>query len=452
MITVLKNRRNKILIYASCIAFFGLMSVLHWNMSLDLSDDGIFKEVLKNQTLAQHISNLYFVTNGKIFPDSMAAIFTYLNPVIWKTVNIVILFIIAVCIQKLFVPSRSIALCLFAVFLLDFGLLPSAGYVATSANYVWTSAATLIALLPLKYADRFRRYLWMYPICMLAGIYAGNQELSGAVVVTVYTLYVGESLFAKTKICRYIWIQYGISVLSLIFLLTAPGHINRSSAYHKFCIPEYLTLDFFEKFIRGITSTASVIITGQTFIWPLFCFLLMLAVWIKNRNKFIRFVSLVPLAGSLILGNFQKYLLPEKIINRLSYYTSWSYSVPDYRYIDAITYTKWYSYIPLAAALILLGLVVLQILWAFGKTKKGIVLFLTFAAGFCTRITMGFSPTLYGSSFRTFIFLYIALGICIVMLLDEIMKSKDRVKVLLGIGAAGICAAFTYIGSLQSIL
>ena len=47
MITVLKNRQNKVLIYASCIAFFGLMSVLHWNMSLDLSDDGIFKEVLK---------------------------------------------------------------------------------------------------------------------------------------------------------------------------------------------------------------------------------------------------------------------------------------------------------------------------------------------------------------------------------------------------------------------
>ena len=223
MITVLKNRRNKILIYASCIAFFGLMSVLHWNMSLDLSDDGIFKEVLKNQTLAQHISNLYFVTNGKIFPDSMAAIFTYLNPVIWKTVNIVILFIIAVCIQKLFVPSRSIALCLFAVFLLDFGLLPSAGYVATSANYVWTSAAALIALLPLKYADRFRRCPWMYPICMLAGIYAGNQELSGAVVVTVYTLYVGECLFEKAKICRYIWIQYGISVLSLIFFAYSAG-------------------------------------------------------------------------------------------------------------------------------------------------------------------------------------------------------------------------------------
>ena len=133
---------------------------------------------------------------------------------------------------------------------------------------------------------------------------------------------------------------------------------------------ELASHDFFEKFIRGITSTASVIITGQTFIWPLFCFLLMLAVWIKNRNKFIRFVSLVPLAGSLILGNFQKYLMPEKIINRLSYYTSWSYSVPDYRYIDAITYTKWYSYIPLAAALILLGLVVLQILWALEKTKK----------------------------------------------------------------------------------
>lgn len=434
------------------MAFFILMAILHWNMSLDVSDDGIFKDVLNNITLREHISNLYFITNGKIFPDSMAAIFTYLNPIIWKTLNIAILFLIAVCIHKLFVPSKPLVLCTVVIFLMDFNLLPSAGYVATSANYVWTSAATLVSLLPLKYAGKFVKCPWMYPICIIAGIYAGNQELSGAIVVTVYTLFLGACLVKREKFYKYIWVQYGVSILSLVFLFTAPGHINRSSAYHQFCIPEYLTLDFYEKFIRGITSTASVIVTGQTLIWPLFCFLLMLVVWIKNKEPMIRLLSVIPIAGSLILGNFQKILLPEKVIDKFSYYTSWSYSVPDYRSIDAVTYTKWYSYIPLLTALILLGLVVLQIAWAFGKTKKGIILFLTFAAGFCTRIAMGFSPTIYGSSFRTFIFLYIALGICIVMLLDEIITSKDRIKLLLGGIAAGICVIATYIGSLQGIL
>lgn len=431
--------------------FLVLMALLHREMSLDISDDGIFKEILKEKTLAEHMSTLYFSLNGKVFPDTLAAVFTYLPPVVWKALDAAVLLGIVLCVRKLFAPSAPAALCMVPVLLLDFGLLPSAGYVATSVNYLWTSAAALAALLPLKYADRFPGCPAMYPVCAAAGIYAGNHELSGAIVVTVYTLFLGAALYKKNTVSRYLWFQYFLAILGLVFLFTAPGHVHRESVYNIFCIPDYLALDPLEKLARGVTSTAAVILTGHTVIWPLFCYLLALAVWLRNRQPFIRLLSLVPLASCLVLGNFQRFL-PEPAREALSYRASWSFSMPDYRYIDAVSYPSWRAYLPLAAALLVLGLAVLEIFWAFGRGKEGICLFLTFAAGFCTRLAMGFSPTLYGSYYRTFIFLYLALGICIVMLTDRLLRSGDRLKAGLGAAAVCICVAYTYYGSMQGIL
>ena len=53
---------------------------LHVGMSLCVSDDSVFKEILNNKTIKEHVVWLYMESNGKIFPDTMAAIFTYINP------------------------------------------------------------------------------------------------------------------------------------------------------------------------------------------------------------------------------------------------------------------------------------------------------------------------------------------------------------------------------------
>lgn len=447
----LNTDQSKIKRYTVYLLFLVLMIILHWNMSLNISDDAIFGEELKHETLLEHISHLYFITNGKVFADTMAAIFASINPFIWKALNIAMLFLMIICIDRLFITSRKIILSCFVILLLNFKFLVSAGYVASSVNYIWSSTALLISLLPLKYAYQFEKKPALFFGCWLAGLYAGNQEQSGAIITTVYTLFIVFCLVKKTRIHKYVWVQYIISILSLLFLFTAPGHTHKATTYNVFFIPDYLSLDIFEKVIRGFTSTAAVIITGQTIIWPLFCFLLMLIVWMRNKGVLIRLVSLFPLAASLLLGNFQD-ILPVNVIDKFSYYATWSFHMPDYTYIDASTYTKWQFYVPLVVSLVISGLVLLQILWAFGTETRGIIFFLIFAAGFCSRIIMGFSPTLYGAHYRTFIFLYLALGICIAIMLDELFIKKERVKAMIGFLVTFLCAAATYSDSLKSIM
>lgn len=382
----------------SYFVFILLMFILHWNMSLNVSDDSVFSEVLKNETLLEHISSLYFVENGKVFPDTLAAIFTYINPIIWKICNIFILLIIAVCINKLFLLRNTKLFGCIVVLLFPFSLLTSAGYVATSVNYVWSTAALLVALIPLKYVQQLHTKPVLYVACIFACIYASNQEQSGAILVTVYLIFIIYSICTKRKIYRYIWIQFIISILGVVFVFSAPGHIKRSQLYTIFNQPDFLTLDFFEKLIRGFTSTSAVIITGQYLIWPLLCLMLLLVIWIRRQEIYIRLLAVIPVLSSLCLGVFQDYM-PMKIRQLFSFYPSWGYSMPDYMYIDASTYTQAKYYIPLFISLILLGLVILEIFWAFGNELKGIIIFLTFSAGICTRVIMGFSPTLYGSIF-----------------------------------------------------
>lgn len=446
----LDRNQNKIERYAVYLLFLVLMVILHWNMSLNISDDAIFGEELKHETLLEHISHLYFTTNGKVFADTMAAIFTSIHPFVWKALNITMLFLIIICIEKLFIMSKKNILSCFVILLLNFKFLISAGYVASSVNYIWSSAALLVSLLPLKYVRWFEQKPALLIGCWLAGLYAGNQEQAGTILTTVYTLFIVFHLIKKNRVHKYIWVQYVISILSLLLLFTAPGHANKATTYNIFCIPDYLSLDVIEKMIRGFTSTAAVIITGQTVIWPLFCFLLLLIVWMKNKELLIRLLSLIPFIASLFLGNFQHFL-PPNIVEKFAHYTTWGFYMPDYMYIDASTYTNWQFYVPLAISLIIAGLILWQILWAFGTETKGIIFFLIFSAGFCSRIIMGFSPTLYGAHYRTFIFLYLALGICIAIMLDELLMNKERIKTIIGLSATFLCVAATYSESLKSI-
>ncbi|MCD8337893.1 MAG: DUF6056 family protein [Lachnospiraceae bacterium] len=225
-----------------------LLLALHWDMSLDLSDDALFKEVLNNKSLLEHIRCLYMETNGKIFPDTMAAIFTYLNPWLWKCVDISMYLVIAVCINLLFASdTHNSVLGFIAVLFIPFSILNSAGWVATSTNYIWSTAGLLLALLPLKYALK----PWMFLLCLLGNIYAGNQEQSGAILLTVYIIFIVLKKAGKKPIGRQIWVSIAVAAAGLVVIFTAPGHIQRGNYYSEFRVPDFITLNIGEKLLRG---------------------------------------------------------------------------------------------------------------------------------------------------------------------------------------------------------
>lgn len=156
------------------------------------------------------------------------------------------------------------------------------------------------------------------------------------------------------------------------------------------------------------------------------------------KSRFAWVISCIPLIYTLFIWLCQ-YLPWQGIVRIFCYSPSWGYGMPDYQYISALTYTEWTYYIPIFLSVADIGIVYLSFLWLYqsGYMDAGIM-FLVFSAGLCSRLVMGFTPTLYGSSFRTFTFFYFALGTCIILALKTLAcnsKSKwfGRTAVLLGV-------------------
>ena len=309
----------------------------------------------------------------------------------------------------------------------------------------------LTALLPIRYVDELDNRKVLYTFSVVGNIYACNQEQAGAILVTVYALFVGSELYQKQKVNKYIWGQLFLGILGLIVIFTAPGHIKRSVLYTRFNMPDFIQLDFVDKFIRGFTSTGAYILNGKNIIWLLFTSFLFFSVMAFSKRKLTKIIAIVPFLHSLCFGVFQEYLLPQKIKDLFVYYPEWGYGLPDYRYINALTYSEWKYYLPLFLEILVLGLIVLTIFWSYRK-MEGVELFLIFAAGMSSRVIIGFSPTLYGSSSRTFIFLYFSLAIAIVFMFDKLIRIAPKWIKVISTATIVICSVLIYVGSYRSIV
>ena len=68
-----------------------------------------------------------------------------------------------------------------------------------------------------------------------------------------------------------------------------------------------------------------------------------------------------------------------------------------------------------------------------------------FLAGFASRMIMAFSPTLYASSTRTFIFMYFSIIICGTFIFKEILNNMETVKISKLIAITGAITILSFI-------
>ena len=91
------------------------------------------------------------------------------------------------------------------------------------------------------------------------------------------------------------------------------------------------------------------------------------------------------------------------------------------------------SYTPLAALFLVFGCIMISIYLIFGQSYKTIFMWAVLSGGFLTRMVMAFSPTLYASWLRTFMFMYFAMIVCAVFVFSEIYQKK-KVTASVGYG------------------
>lgn len=347
--------------------------------------------------------------------------------IIWKFGNVAVITLMGYSITKLFVKKEMkkelSMMVLWLIILYPMERMSSAGWAATTVNYLWPLSFMLFSFISIRYAVDKRKMTIIEAILFSASlIYAGNQELCAVILFVTYLMYtIILTVRDKKQVSKFMYFQTILALLSIIFILTTPGNQARKLDETVTYMPEYYTLSVFDKLDIGVTATIGELLANSSVTFAIFSFMIMVFIWDNYKDRLVRGISAIPFTASIALSfcsgitesAFQTVKLIREDLARAE------------RLITPRTYTYIGSYTELVLSLVVIFSIFMCLALIFKKLKNGIPLYI-FGAGLVTRLILGFSPTLYISTNRTFIFLEFAMIICTLLIWQEFIKKSDK--------------------------
>ena len=397
---------------------FVLVVIAHLVFHAEIADDISFSSIPLNE-LFTWLSTRYETWSSRVLIELVLVVSLKLPVIVWALINSFMLFLLAYSISYLFTKNgvREKFIVLFSVFLFPMVLMSEAGWYATTINYIWPLALGVFSCIPIKKKLMQEPIkLWMYPIYVVSLLFACNHELMCAILFVFYGLFLLYCFWKKKK-SKFLVLQWILTCISLIFILTCPGNGVRASLEVATWYPEYANFGFLHKIVLGVLSTTSILLLDYKL--PFFIMLFLIPFSLRNhKNYWVKFLSFVPLG---IFGVLQ--ILPQffprfgGLVSHLSVYMS---------QMPYVNMHSFYLYLFLLMAVMLYGSIVVSLYFVFQKNHDAKYLFpLIFLAGLTTRVLMGFSATIYASGQRTFLFLHFALIICDIVLFLKNTTLKD---------------------------
>jgi len=437
-----RDKNVKIVIY---ILFFAAILYLHKNM-IYISDDDIFRHYLEKMSLADCLKMTFFDSTGKFFTDTAGAILTSIPMWSWKIFDSAIYIIIVKLFMYLLVDEDNavnLTIVCSVVIMYPFTYLGSAGYIVTSTNYVYTTVCILVAMVPLKTLVKVGRApVWQCLLGIAATMYASNQEQAAVILISGLTLIIVGGMSKLTfwqntdlkKCNKFAMLEWGFGIVIFLITMLSPAHIKRTASITgPFTVPGYADWTVGEKLYRGYTATVANIFFQPIALYGLLCFLLfVLSIYIVS--KFTKIIAVFPLAIEILMlvGAFHSFIV----------IYDYACNLPD---IKKCTDSIWNG-LPIVLSIIVWVSIIIVLYNCFQDKRKaiGIISILLLGAG--SREMMGFSATLFGSSYRTFTYmLYGIMAVCI-LLFQELWKKPlnkyVRVALLLFIWSTAMIACY----------
>lgn len=359
----------------------------------------------------------------------MAAIL--MPPIFWKLIDTLLIVVIAVFLSKLLLREenrRQGNVVIAALMLmLPFYIMNSAGWIATTLNYLWPLALGLIALYPLRRiadGERLRGYEYViYTACLL---FAANQEQMCAVLLVVYAV-CAILMIAKKKCNVYVIVQFALCVLSLVFILACPGNEDREAAEATKWYPDFLALTLPEKIKLGLLAGFKDLFLMQYLPVLAFVLVLFLLVLQKRTEWGVRLIAALPMVCVPLL--FVPRLLAfggSAMMANLFLDENW------FNASGEATIALW----------VVIALTTLSIFVSLYNLLKKSTRFFMIAGilvlGFASKAAVGLSPTVWASGQRTALFMVVAFIAATVLLLGEWdFMNKKRTRILFVLSALG---------------
>lgn len=363
------------------------------------------------------ISRYYQWTSRVVIEGVLLTVLKSYKGILWFILNILIIFALYLVLKKLFNTKREVyinyIICS-SIILYTYNDMFSAGWSATTVNYLWPLVLGLFAFIPivsiLNNENKSNKILFL---TIPALLFACNQEQVAALVFG-FSLVALIYYYIKNKKINYIILVYIlISVIGIVFALTCPGNANRLNSETINWFSDFNKLGIIDKLFLSLNNTFDVLLSRINYIGIMF-YLVLSYYFIKNKNK-LYILSIILLLGTLIVP----------LLNIFNLNTLYQLNHGPSMDIIPILILDSSSYITsiVIANIYLIGTIILLY-----NTKEKVLSTITFIAALLSRMIIGFSPTIFASSYRTAIFMNYLIVITTLILFNSMKLNKKEKK------------------------
>lgn len=324
----------------------------------------------------------------------------------------------------------------------------SAGWMATTINYMWPLAMMLVALVSLHRMYNKQHVGIIFALVALAAeLFATNFET----LIVMYGIILGIfslTMLVSRRITKlgvfYTVMQWGVLLVNLAWVLACPGNWRRNGIEIATWMKDFGSLSVVDKFVLGVNTTALQLVS-KNLIFVLFSVLLIAFAFTKAHGKlsFSVAIAAIPFVSVLavqLAPTFFPYMA--RLIKQFSGTTR----------VNSTNYYSPGNFLIFVFGMIVITAMITEVFDLAPTLIDGIVVSGVLGSGMLTRIAMGFSPTLYASGDRTFLFLDFALIYCMIRMISWFNQAKPDIKIV-RMGKAGLysVAMIAIIGNLLSI-
>ena len=387
-------------IWVIYLILFVFMVVRHASVKLGVADDVWFLEQSKMGLIKYTQMRIQTWTSRNIIELVMLVLLN-INKWVWIILDSGMFVLILHSLRKIVCSTKEndwlITLFLmFIIMLFPFGTFGVAGWYATTLNYEWPLALGLYGLSYITQVLSNEKISIIQQISyVIASLYAINQEQMCALFVGFYTLFMIYSLVKHKKVPILAYIILVLSFIMLGYHALCPGNELRKVAEMNAYYPAFYGFKLMDKLLLGVLSTiaiGSLQPASIIFVWNV---MLVYIIYKNTRNKGQYVMVLIMTCIVFIISISTRYCTHRGFNIIFSIFSG--YTKP----INKILLDR-------NAGMILIYFIgVLFISFYVIKTNLGNkmmgISLIIIGAAICSRIVLGFSPSVFVSGTRTFV-------------------------------------------------
>ncbi len=421
--------------YIPFLIFLIILLCYHWKLAVVTADYPTFQTIVSKHPLLSltkngFLSYRYATWSSRSLIEFNVGVLVSVPTEIWRILDSVIFAAIAVLLSKLLANNNespffyNCLACLFVgLFILTFSkILESAGWLATTTNYIWPICFILIHFYLLKEfifknkdISKFKRTI-IYLILIITLLEAISSEQLLVMVGGAYLFAIVYCLYKKIEIPKLIYLFIIIILFNFIYDFCCPGNINRVKVVTKLGFPDYANFNIINKLDVGINYFLSWILMAKDLFSVIFLALLGFYTYlISNKNK-ITIITLIPCLAVLFFASLRF----ANFTTVYSYFdlTNLKHGLLSLGFIRMLSCGVMYLIITL------IPLYSIYLIYKDNK-KLGYFIFVLLILGFGSVIISGFTPSLTsdGRIYLNYLFVMIILDY---LLVDKILEFKNK--------------------------